>query len=117
VDLVPAALVFGVLGIDEVGMLDAITVDQREAVDIGFLGDRAGFLGRDALSAGGPRQQRLAEHGSRQRRRADERISPGECYGTRAAYVCRHLALLPGIEEARLVTDRGILKVRDYTLV
>ena len=42
-ELVPRPLVFGILGVDEVGVLDAVVIHHREAVDIGFLGYRAGF--------------------------------------------------------------------------
>ena len=46
-DLVPGRFEFGVLAIDEVGVLDAVAIHHRVAVDIGLLGDGAGFGGTD----------------------------------------------------------------------
>jgi hypothetical protein len=43
VDLVPPRLVFGVLFIYELAVLDAVVIHQREAIDIGLLGDGLGF--------------------------------------------------------------------------
>ena len=50
--MVPGRLVLGVFGVDEIGVLDAVVVDHREAVDVGLLGYRACFLRCDALGAG-----------------------------------------------------------------
>ena len=47
-ELVPGSFEFGVLAIHEVGVLDAVAVYHREAVDIGFLGDGTGLGGADA---------------------------------------------------------------------
>ena len=46
---VPGRLVFGAAAIDEVRVLDAVAVDQRETLDDGVLGDGAHFLGRHGL--------------------------------------------------------------------
>ena len=48
-NFVPRPLVFGTGGVDEIGVLDPVAVDHREAVDIGFLGDRT-----DPFGASGP---------------------------------------------------------------
>ena len=53
VDLVPAALVLGVVLVDEVGVLHPVVVDHREAVDVGLLGDGAGLLGGDTAAGRG----------------------------------------------------------------
>src|SRR5205814_8909272 len=44
--LIPRLFVFRVLGIEEVAVLDAIVIHQREAIDISLLGYRAGLRGR-----------------------------------------------------------------------
>ena len=44
-DMVPGRLELGSLAVHEVVVLDAVAVHQREAVDVGLLGDGAG-LGR-----------------------------------------------------------------------
>ncbi len=43
-EMVPGSLVFRIFGIDEIGVLDAVVIHHREAVDIGFLGDGARLL-------------------------------------------------------------------------
>ena len=70
VDLVPSRLELGVLAIDEIAILNAVVIHQWEAVDVGFLGDGAGFSWRNVGSAGG--------EGERQRKA--ERSQDGFCF-------------------------------------
>ena len=61
--MVPGRLVLGVLVVDEIGILDAVAVDHREAVDVGLLGDGASFVRRKVCGC------RLAQSGGQQRGR------------------------------------------------
>ena len=48
---IPRPLEFGIAAIDEIRILDAIAVDEREAVDGRFLGDGSRLIGRELVSA------------------------------------------------------------------
>ena len=61
-DLVPGSLVFGVRFIDPIGVLDAIIVHDREAVDIGLLGEGAGFRRTEAGLGVGCREMQCGEN-------------------------------------------------------
>ena len=63
---VPGRLVLVAAAIDEIGVLDAIVVDEREAVDRRLLGDGARFGGRELV---GGRGRRRSWRGLRWRRR------------------------------------------------
>src|SRR5205814_8643287 len=62
-NLVPRRLEFGILAIHEVAVLDAVVIHQREAVDISFLGDGAGFGWGDVRSADGSECRTASETG------------------------------------------------------
>src|SRR3954453_19216079 len=47
-ELVPRPLVLGILGLDEIRLLDAVAVYDREAIDVGLFSDGACFCGTDA---------------------------------------------------------------------
>ena len=51
VDLVPSALVLGVVLVDEVRVHDPVVVDDRKAVDVGLFRDRTRLLGRHGSGA------------------------------------------------------------------
>ena len=63
-DLVQGPLVFRVRLIHPIGVLDAVVVHDREAVDIGLLGDGAGFRRADAGLGAGCREMERREHGN-----------------------------------------------------
>jgi hypothetical protein len=67
------ALNSGFLVIDEVAVLDAVAVHQREAVDVGFLGDGAGRLFRHGSGGRAGWSWVRGAAGDRQRERGGER--------------------------------------------
>jgi hypothetical protein len=64
-DLVKGPFVFRVRFIHPIGVLDSVIVHDREAVDIGLLGDGAGFRGADANLCVRCREAERRERGNR----------------------------------------------------
>src|SRR5580698_2198504 len=64
VDFAPRSFELGVLGINEICVLDTVAVHQRKAVDVRLLGDRAGLSGADS---------RLSRHTQSKRAECDDR--------------------------------------------